>query len=539
MNGGKGVTPGSFKLTNSAGAQATIDFTDGLSTTLGDVVRKINAVAPGVTASINANGDGLLISDNGAGPGKLKIENVVGTTAKDLGIVGEAKTPAGAIDGSFERTIEVTADDTVTTVSQKIKDLGFGGTASVLNDGSGVSPFRLSMTAFNSGRAGRLSFDAGATGLDTRTLVDAQDAAVFVGGTASAEPLLVTSSTNQLTGIVPGVNIELQGVSTQPVTLNVTRDPDSLVDEVTKFVTGFNDTIDGIAELTKFDPDTKEKGLLLGESTIQRVETDLYASIQGIVTGAGQYRMLADVGVTIGEGAKLVFDEDKFRTALAADPEGVKNLFTQSATALTASTLLTSVNDGAGVRVAGVGKSDFKMTLKDGSDFDFTVAADGTINDLITSINTATAGKVTAQINTSGKGLKIVDNTLGGATFAITTLNGSSAANDLGIGGIFPGRRGRGRQHLRQCRVTNRRRLRLPDRASTQPARRPGRRHVDPRKAGDRRQKRPVRQAHHRPGLAHRVQARPPGKQFANMESVLAGLQNQQSAIAGLSSANG
>jgi flagellar hook-associated protein 2 len=51
--------------------------------------------------------------------------------------------------------------------------------------------------------------------------------------------------------------------------------------------------------------------------------------LQTVNTGAGRYRILADVGITLGDGAKVVFDEDKFRQAYATDPTSVKKLFTE------------------------------------------------------------------------------------------------------------------------------------------------------------------------------------------------------------------
>lgn len=203
--------------------------------------------------------------------------------------------------------------------------------------------------------SGRITFDAGATGLDASNLVDAQDAAVFVGGVGTAQPLLVTSSSNQITGVIPGVNLDLHGVSSQPVTLNVARNPDNVVKEIKTFVDTFNEIADGVKELTKYDTDKQEGGLLLGESTIQQVETDMYLSIQGLVQGAGRYRILADVGIKIGSGAKLEFDEDKFREALATDGEAVKNLFTQAASGLTSTARLGILNDNKGVRTVGGG----------------------------------------------------------------------------------------------------------------------------------------------------------------------------------------
>lgn len=532
LNGGRGVTPGSFRITNAAGGQSTVTIADATGKNLGDIITAINGANTGVTASINANGDGLLLTDTSGGAGKLKVENVTGTIAKDLNIAGEAT--GTTLDGSYEKTVTVTATDTLQTVTDKLKALSFGVAANILNDGSGVSPYRLSLTAFNAGSAGRVTFDAGTTGLDASTLVEAQDAAVFVGGVGSAQPLLVTSRSNQITGVIPGVNLDLHGVSNQPVTLNIARDPDNVVKEIQTFVDTFNEVAEGIKELTKYDVEKQEGGLLLGESTIQQVETEMYLSVQGVVQGAGRYRILADVGLTIGAGAKLEFDEEKFREALATDGEAVKNLFTQAASGLTSSTRLTALNENRGVRVAGGAQPDFKITLRDGTNFNITVDAGGSLNDLILAINNAGAGKVTASIKDTGKGLKLVDSTTGGSTFSITTMNGSAAALDLGISGTFTSGTAEGKDVYSDPRLQTgggfgyliERRLNIL---------------VDPgdglivrenREIDDRNSQFDKRMADiDRLVAGKRARLE---RQFANMESVLAGLQNQQSALAGL-----
>ncbi len=101
-NGGKGVTPGSFKITNASGAATTIDLSTGTFTKLGDVIAAINGKNAGVTASINANGNGLLLTDTSGGGGTLKVDNLSGTTATDLNIAGAA--PGGTGPGRTRST---------------------------------------------------------------------------------------------------------------------------------------------------------------------------------------------------------------------------------------------------------------------------------------------------------------------------------------------------------------------------------------------------------------------------------------------------
>lgn len=331
-NGGKGVTPGSFSITNSKGQSATIDLTSGTFNTLGDVINAINNKGLGVTASINQNGNGLLLTDTLNGPGKLNVANVTGTTAKDLNIVGTAT--GNTIDGSMEKTISVSSTDTLGSVQTKIQQLGWGVVANIVNDGSGVNGYHLSLTATNSGKAGQVVIDGGTTSLVTNTVVQAQDAAVFYGGSGSSQPLLITSSTNQLSNVIPGVTIQLTGASSNPVTLNITRDPSTISKQLQSFTDDFNGLVDEITTLTQWNSSTNTGGLLLGDSTILNVQQQMYTAFNNIVKGAGQYNQMSDVGMTIGGDGKITFNSDTFTSAYATDPTAVQNLFTQTNTGL-------------------------------------------------------------------------------------------------------------------------------------------------------------------------------------------------------------
>lgn len=331
-NGGKGVTPGSFSITNSKGQSATIDLTSGTFNTLGDVINAINTKGLGVTASINQNGNGLLLTDTLNGAGKLTVANVSGTTAKDLNIAGTAT--GNTIDGSFEKTITVSSTDTLASVQSKIQQLNAGVVANIVNDGSGVNGYHLSLTATNSGKAGQVVIDGGTTSLVTNTVVQAQDAAVFYGGSGGSQPLLITSSTNQLTNVIPGVTIQLTGASPNPVTLNITRDPSTVSKQLQTFTDDFNGLVDEITTLTQWNSSTNTGGLLLGDSTILNVQQQMYTAFNNIVKGAGQFNQMADVGMTIGGDGKITFNSDTFTSAYATDPTAVQNLFTQTNTGL-------------------------------------------------------------------------------------------------------------------------------------------------------------------------------------------------------------
>ncbi|CAN5700855.1 hypothetical protein BH09PLA1_BH09PLA1_31210 [soil metagenome] len=527
-NGGKGVTPGKFKITAASGSSATIDLTQGNEIRLADVIQEINSRSIGVTARINDTGDGLLLVDTTTGTNKLKVEEDTGTTAADLGILGTAAVDR--IDGSQEKTITITANDTLQDVQKKITDLNFGVSASIINDGTGNAPYRLSLNATGIGRAGRVVIDAGATSLDVHNLVEAQDAAVFLGSAGSAQPLLVTASKNQLAGVIKGVNIELHNVSDKPVTLAVGRSSENVTKELTTFTDTFNELLDKVGELTKFDVETNTRGLLLGESTVQTIQTQLYSSLNAVVSSAGKYRTLSSIGLKVGDGGKLEFDEDKFNAAYADDPEAVQDLFATIDTPVAPGTSLSQLNGGGGVRTAGAGQNDIRVLLRDGTQFDVSLTGAGTFAAVIDLINTAGAGKVTAAMGADGN-LTLRDKTNGNKKFVASSVNGSFALQDLGLNVSSDGGSINGRVlSLVGKSNTNAGVGFRIEKAITQL--------IDPADGIVSRQNKTLdsRSDQFRSRIdsldklieGKRLRLE---KQFANMESVLAGLQNQQKAI--------
>ena len=346
LNGGAGVGLGKVKLTNSAGLTRTVDLSaggtggaggaGGAGATVGYVLAKLNAAgaAGGFTAGLNDTGDGLVLTDTAGGTGKLAVEDVGGTAARDLRLAGEAV--GGKIDGSYETTITVAATDSLETVRDKINDLNFAARAEVLNAG-GDEPFRLSIVGRNAGKLGAFTFDAraanGTAALATSTMSAASDAAVYVGAPGSDAPLLVTSRTNTVADVVPGLTLDLKKAAREATTVTITRDVASIKERIGGFVEGFNTLRTTIDENSKYDSKTGQRGVLLGEPVVQKVERQMYGlTNKTFETGNPKYRILADIGVKVAKGATLEFDQEKFDKAWADDPEAVSAFFTANGT---------------------------------------------------------------------------------------------------------------------------------------------------------------------------------------------------------------
>ncbi len=368
-NGG-GVRLGEFHITDNNGQKYTVDISN--AETIGDVIDKIKLVTPDtIVARINDNGDGLVIidvpenspEDSEGNPlfeqAPLKITDVDGGyAAYDLGLLGPVKQNADGfyqVDGSLEFKLEVGGGDTIDDVVARINDADIGIKASIINDGSANSPYRLSFNSEVSGRAGSVYIDPGQTSLNTQTLSEAQDAIVLMGGGDEQSAFLVSSSSNTLKNIISGTTLELKSTSDSPVDITISEDLDSIVEQMNSFVGAYNAIMDDIDANASFNPTTFQRGLLFTEHTVYTAKSILQTLPSRVVSGLQPpYNMLSSIGISFaplgyetgtdaaGETSnfavattpKLAFDETKFRDAFEDNPDAVTELFTKAETGI-------------------------------------------------------------------------------------------------------------------------------------------------------------------------------------------------------------
>ncbi len=437
LNGGSGVAAGSIRLTDSNGVSFTVDLSQ--ESTLQDVILDITGAAASagsdVTVSINATGNGLLLSSL-SGSSDLRVEEVDGgRTARDLGILGvsDASQP-GIIDGSFEHTITIEATDTLEDLRDRISELGIPVTASILNDGSSGTPFRLSVVGAATGAAARLQIDvSGSTALNFQQTATARDGILFYGEDSDgSSSLMIRSATNTYEDVVQGMTVTATGTSSQTIGINVTRDQQAITDQVNDLVTALNEVLDQIGRLTDFNLETETSGILLGDSTIRNVQRSLIRAMTRPLGDdiANQFNVMAEVGVRL-RGGKFTFDRAQFESALAENPDAVQRLFGAART-ISETTSLDEFENGEGVRRA-TGQNDIRFELRDGNEFEVNLDSAINVGDVISQINAAAAGSLIAELSTDGRSIVLRDQTSGTNTFRVTSINSSGTANDLGI----------------------------------------------------------------------------------------------------------
>lgn len=320
-----GVPKGKFRITDGNGDSAIVDLTQEADDTIGDVIREINTRGLAVAARVNDTGDGIFI-ENTAGTGTVLIQEVSGgSTAKALRLLNEPDVD-GNVDGRLAVSIAVDAGMTLSEFADAVKESGAPAQASILNDGSATSPFRLSLTSTRTGASGRLLIDAGATNLSFTTISRAQDAVLLFGSGAS--PLQIVSSSNTFSDLVPGLSLSATQTSTSPVTVSVSKNEESVVDAAKAFVEEYNALRDFLDENARFDPETEEKGPLFTDPSTRRIERQLatFATRLFADTG-GEIQTLGEVGIRLNSEGKLDFDESLFRGELASRPDDVEQFF--------------------------------------------------------------------------------------------------------------------------------------------------------------------------------------------------------------------
>ncbi|MBL8758259.1 MAG: flagellar filament capping protein FliD [Phycisphaerae bacterium] len=335
LNGGRGVGTGTVELTDSYGVKRNI--TIGASvTTVGDLLAAFNSSSgsPNVRARINDNGDGLLLEEvaQSGGPGarEISVRDASGGVARALNLAGTATGTGSSnrIDGTYDRTVTLAATDTLQQVADKINQAGVGLLAGVIADGSSGAPFRLSLTSRNSGELGRLALETPGLDLGLTTLAEGTNARIFYGSSDPAQAILLSSSTNSFSGLVPGLTVDARAASGTPVTVTVSADTEAIEQSVQDFVKAYNDVATRITSLSKYDSTTNKRGALLGESTTQLVRGDLVTTILSAGVGlTGRYRTLTQVGLGFDRDGALTLDVEKLRNAISDDPQGVRDLF--------------------------------------------------------------------------------------------------------------------------------------------------------------------------------------------------------------------
>ena len=357
-------------LTSQISGVASLKSTmTGFSTALANLVKggslqtqptSSNATVLSATAQSGAKLSGLSAS--------------VTVTRLATGQVARTNTPVAAADratslgtGALMLTIGTgdaipidIGDGSIDAIAAGINASKKGVTASVVTDAQGraflsVKGATGSDNAFTLKGANNDALDIGGAATKTSLVSTAQNAQITVDGIAVERP------GNTVSDLVAGVTLQLNAVSTVPVSLTSTAPTDALTQAVNDVVTTYNEVLATVTAQT--DPIT---GNLRADPAAKSLLSSLKALTSKPLVGgavAGLPRTLSELGVATNTDGTLRVDSTLLAKQLAAYPDTIESMFAPSGTnALGLSAALTALTTSATSTLTGLGASTVRYT---------------------------------------------------------------------------------------------------------------------------------------------------------------------------------
>ena len=302
---GGGSANGALDISSSG----TVSGTDGIITVDGQANTITDVAATGTTPVTLSSGSGGSVQAS-LNAGGLTVGS---TTAQDIAVGN--RSLASVVSAINAANVGVTAE------SLKL----------------GQNQYALSISSDTTGAANDVSLDPSAfsgSGLGSLVTTTAgQDAVISLGGAGGYQ---VQSASNTVTGVMPGISISLQGVSSSAVTVTVSPNGQAAASLVQSFVNAANTVLQTISTDTAYNQSTNAAGTLNGDFELQGFAQQILATV-GQAIGTSGAIDFGTAGSSAGlsldaKTGQINFDASTFATDYANNPSAVAQLFTEGGT---------------------------------------------------------------------------------------------------------------------------------------------------------------------------------------------------------------
>jgi flagellar hook-associated protein 2 len=299
------------------------------ATTAAEVAAAFSGLAGNATSSTTAPKGTIsgTLTDFSAGvtdgTGKLTFTSTAsGTTA------------AFAMSSAAPKLAIAAGQDTPQGIVNAINAASNGVTAQLVNTGDGTgNPYQIILTG-QVGASNVFSYSAqDANGVDisgvsfnpaNATNQTSADAKVKVDG------ITYVRTSNALTDVVPGLTINLKGLTTSAASVNLTRDNTPIKDKINALVTSYNDAISIFKEVSDPKSTLPTYGAtLVGDSTLRTIKQQLRGMFTGSSSTPGtSVSALWQLGISLDQSGVMSVDATKLDTALTNNYDDVVKTFT-------------------------------------------------------------------------------------------------------------------------------------------------------------------------------------------------------------------
>jgi flagellar hook-associated protein 2 len=267
-------------------------------------------------SSSNANIVAVSLSGT-ATPGVHTITNItsVAKAASETSATGFATADTTAVapsgvtslqlvvgDKTYDLDVSDSSTNNLNSIRDQINKLNAGVSATVLNTGTGTTPYFLSLTADSTG----------STALQLRTTADDAGTNILTSNNQGADAvftfdgLAVTKKDNVVNDVLPGVTFTIAQKSTETVTISLDSQRSGMANALNSLVTNYN------AVRSKVNAQIGQSaGLLSGDFIVREVQNQLQ-KITGFNNGSSTMATLADLGIELSRTGEMSFKSDTF-----------------------------------------------------------------------------------------------------------------------------------------------------------------------------------------------------------------------------------
>ncbi|MGA8939006.1 MAG: flagellar filament capping protein FliD, partial [Acidobacteriaceae bacterium] len=219
----------------------------------------------------------------------------------------------------------ITTGSGVNTLSQleiAINNAGLGVTAGIVTDASGA---RLTVTSDNSGSDGNVTVSSSGTGLSFSQAVTGNNASLTVNG------ISVSSASNTVTGVIPGVTLNLLSASPgTSVNLSVAPNTSQASTAINQLVTDYNTLISAVN--AQFADSGSGQGVLADDPMVRNLQSELlqsigYTAAPAAGSSATTVPNLSSLGISVNADGTLGVNNTTLNNALQNNFNDVQNFF--------------------------------------------------------------------------------------------------------------------------------------------------------------------------------------------------------------------
>ena len=262
-----------------------------------------------------------------AGSHDIVVHNLAQTSSAYTSVVAATDALSGSmtiqVGSGVAHTITVgNSSNSVTSFAAAINAAGIGVRATILTDASGS---RLALTSATSGSAGQLTVTDALNDETTGSAVNVQPGHTGIDASLTVDGIDLTSTSNTVTGVIPGVTFQLLNTSTSAVQVEITNNNTAVSGALSDFSGAYNAVINDLTAQEGKDSNGKAQPLF-GDPTIALLQTQLASALLG-GAASGSVSSLTQLGISVNNNGTVTFSAADFESKLNENFSDITGFF--------------------------------------------------------------------------------------------------------------------------------------------------------------------------------------------------------------------